>query len=186
MGKTSVQNFFHVFLTLSHSLTVGVLQYVARRDEGWKSVLVSTLNRPLNLLKASERRGTVFLSVLTPRLLAGSGKGKGFPSQRRRKINSGVLLAKLEDNCEIVYGWKTGPILRQLTGNNTARFPYTAGRNFDTINTEGTLISGVGMVVSEGDPTSPMNLLTKQQWGTAMTSSFIEEEVALTEAVVAF
>ncbi len=42
---------------------------------------------------------------------------------------------------------------------------------------------GAGMVVTEGDPANPTTLLTKQQRGTAVTSSYDEEKAVMRMAL---
>ncbi len=49
--------------------------------------------------------------------------------------------------------------------------------------TPGTLSGGTGMAVTEGDPANPTTLLTKQQRGSAINSSYDEEEAAMRMAL---
>ncbi len=49
--------------------------------------------------------------------------------------------------------------------------------------TAGTLNGSAGMVVTEGDPANPTTLLTKQQRGAAITSSYDVEEAAMRMAL---
>ncbi len=47
----------------------------------------------------------------------------------------------------------------------------------------GTLNGGAGMVVTEGDPANPPTLLTKQERGAAITSSYDEEKATMRMAL---
>ncbi len=49
--------------------------------------------------------------------------------------------------------------------------------------TAGALRGGAGMVVTEGDPANPTNLLTKQRRGAAFTSSYDEEKAVMRMAL---
>ncbi len=49
--------------------------------------------------------------------------------------------------------------------------------------TGGTPNGGAGMVVTEGDPANPTTLLTKQQRGAAITSSYDEEKAVMRMAL---
>ncbi len=67
----------------------------------------------------------------------------------------------------------TTPYLSFIRHLNAPFFFYNNGSA-----TAGTLNGGAGMVVTERDPANPTTLLTKQQRGTASTSSYDEEKEA--------
>ncbi len=67
-----------------------------------------------------------------------------------------------------------GPYLAFIRHLHTRFIIYTGASA-----TAGTLIGGAGLVVTEGYPANPTKLLTKQQRGAVITSSYDEEKAAM-------